>query len=181
LCCGLNELSPNEKQTLADFLGTKIVGDPEKPGTTTLMEHKIDVGGHAPIKQRYYPVSPKIQEAIYAEVHKILAAGIIEPSKSEWLSPIVMPNDSYRFCLDFRKLNSVSKKDAYPLPYMNAILDKLRAARYISTIDLSQAYFQIPLEKNSHELTAFTVQDKGLFYFTRMPYGLTGAPATFHY
>ncbi|XP_036150132.1 uncharacterized protein LOC118648039 [Monomorium pharaonis] len=81
----------------------------------------------------------------------MLEAGIIEPSNSEWSTPIVMikkPNGTYRFCLDFRKLNDVSKKDAYPLPYMNSILDKLRAARYISTIDLSQAYFQIPLEKN---------------------------------
>lgn len=62
---------------------------------------------------------------------------------------------------------------------MNAILDKLRSAWYISTIDLSQAYFQIPLEKNNRELTAFTVPGKGLFQFMRMPYGLTGAPAIF--
>ncbi|GAB1865875.1 Reverse ribonuclease integrase [Camponotus japonicus] len=182
ICCGLSELSSRESQRLEKFLEGHIVGDPNKPGATSLTEHKIDVGGHAPVKQRYYPVSPKIQEAIYAEVDKMLAAGIIEPSKSEWSSPIVMikkPNGSYRFCLDFRKLNSVSKKDAYPLPYMNAILDKLRSASYISTIDLSQAYFQIPLERNSRELTAFTVPGKGLFHFTRMPYGLTGAPATF--
>jgi len=62
---------------------------------------------------------------------------------------------------------------------MNGILDKLRAARYISTIDLSQAYFQIPLAKESREITAFSVPGKGLYHFTRMPYGLTGAPATF--
>ncbi|XP_011701743.1 PREDICTED: uncharacterized protein LOC105458270 [Wasmannia auropunctata] len=179
---GLIELSDNERARLERFLATEVTGDPERPGTTSLTEHRIDVGGHAPIKQRYYPVSPKVQEAIYKEVDKMLDAGIIEPSNSEWSTPIVMvkkPNGSYRFCLDFRKLNSASKKDAYPLPYMNAILDKLRAARYISTIDLSQAYFQIPLEINSRELTAFTVPGKGLFHFTRMPYGLTGAPATF--
>ncbi|XP_011699177.1 PREDICTED: uncharacterized protein LOC105456665 [Wasmannia auropunctata] len=176
------QLSDGERARLERFLATEITGDPERPGTTSLTEHRIDVGGHAPIKQRYYPVSPKVQEAIYKEVDKMLDAGIIEPSNSEWSTPIVMvkkPNGSYRFCLDFRKLNNASKKDAYPLPYMNAILDKLRAARYISTIDLSQAYFQIPLEINSRELTAFTVPGKGLFHFTRMPYGLTGAPATF--
>ena len=179
---GLSELSAAENRELAEFLRTEVIGDPKRPGTTTLTEHRIDVGGHAPIKQRYYPVSPKIQQAIYEEVDKMLEAGIIEPSNSEWSTPIVMikkPNGTYRFCLDFRKLNDVSKKDAYPLPYMNSILDKLRAARYISTIDLSQAYFQIPLEKNSKEYTAFTVPGKGLFQFTRMPYGLTGAPATF--
>ncbi|XP_036146753.1 uncharacterized protein LOC118646913 [Monomorium pharaonis] len=179
---GLSELSAAESRELAEFLKSEVVGDPKRPGTTSLTEHRIDVGGHAPIKQRYYPVSPKIQQAIYEEVDKMLEAGIIEPSNREWSTPRVMikkPNGTYRFCLDFRKLNDVSKKDAYPLPYMNSILDKLRAARYISTIDLSQAYFQIPLEKNSKEYTAFTVPGKGLFQFTRMPYGLTGAPATF--
>ncbi|KAL6419699.1 hypothetical protein ACFW04_011264 [Cataglyphis niger] len=182
ICCGLVEISSAEERRLRDFLASEIVGDPSKPGVTNLTEHRIDVGNHAPIKQRYYPVSPKIQEAIYAEVDRMLATGIIEPSKSEWSSPVVMikkSNGTYRFCLDFRKLNAVSKKDAYPLPYMNSILDKLRAARYISTIDLSQAYFQIPLESKSRELTAFTVPGKGLFHFTRMPFGLTGAPATF--
>lgn len=113
--------------------------------TTKLTEYRIDVKGHSPIKQRYYSVSLKIQEAINAEVDKILEAGIIEPSKSEWSTSIVMikkPNGNYRFCLDSRKLNSVSKKDAYPLPYMNSILDKLTSAQYIFTIDLSQAYFR---------------------------------------
>ncbi|XP_011881426.1 PREDICTED: uncharacterized protein LOC105569517 [Vollenhovia emeryi] len=181
-CVGLCALSAEEQARLSALLTREIEGDPQRPGATTLAEHRIDVGDHAPIKQRYYPVSPKIREAIYEEVDKMLEAGIIEPSRSAWSTPIVMikkPNGTYRFCLDFRRLNSVSKKDAYPLPYMNAILDKLRSARYISTIDLSQAYFQIPLERNSRELTAFTVPGKGLFHFTRMPYGLTGAPGTF--
>jgi len=89
------------------------------------------------------------------------------------------PNGKYRFCLDFRKVNSVSKKDAYPLLNMNKILDKLRSARYISIIDLSQAYFQILLAKDGRKITAFSVPGKGFYHFTRMPYGLTGAPATF--
>jgi len=76
-------------------------------------------------------------------------------------------------------VNSLSKKDAYPLPNMNGILDKLREARYISTVDLSQDYFQIPLTKDSREITAFSVLSKGLYHFTQMPYGLTGIPATF--
>ncbi|XP_015438093.1 PREDICTED: uncharacterized protein LOC107193203 [Dufourea novaeangliae] len=105
------------------------------------------------VQGEYEPVRDYItcmQEAIYAEVDRLLDEDIIEPSSSEWSSPIVMvkkANGKYRFCLDFRKVNSVSKKDAYPLPIMSGILDKLRAARYLSTIDLSQAYFQIPLEQ----------------------------------
>lgn len=144
-------------------------------------EHR-NVGGHAPIRQRCYLVSPKVREAIHAEVDRMLSEGIIEPSESEWANPIVMvrkPNGKYRFCIDFRKVNKISKKDAYPLPHMTGILDKLRVARYISTIDLSQAYHQIPLERGSREITAFSVPGKGHYHFTRMPYGLTGAPAMF--
>ena len=180
-CSGLAELTGDQQERLDFFLQT-LPEPSENPGVTELIEHKIDVGNTSPIKQRCYLVSPKVQEAIRAEVDKMLNAGIIEPSYSEWSSPIVMvkkPNGKYRFCLDFRKVNSVSKKDAYPLPNMTGILDKLRSARYISTIDLSQAYFQIPLAKESREVTAFSVPGKGLYHFTRMPYGLTGAPATF--
>ncbi|XP_025270381.1 uncharacterized protein LOC112639720 [Camponotus floridanus] len=180
-CCGISELTPAQEKTLDFFLRT-LPQTSDNPGVTTLTEHKIDVGDSPPIKQRCYLVSPKVQEAIRAETDKMLQAGIIEPSYSEWSNPIVMvkkPNGKYRFCLDFRKVNDVSKKDAYPLPNINGILDKLRSARYISTIDLSQAYFQIPLAKESREITAFSVPGKGLFHFTRMPYGLTGAPATY--
>lgn len=182
VCCGLPELTPSQAKRLSKFLESKIPEAVENPGVTSLTEHVIDVGQTRPIKQRCYVVSPKVQEAIRDEVDKMLEAGIIEPSYSEWSNPVVMvkkPNGKYRFCLDFRKVNDVSKKDAYPLPHMNSILDKLRAARYISTIDLSQAYFQIPLERRSREITAFSVPGKGLYHFVRMPYGLTGAPATF--
>ncbi|XP_029163431.1 uncharacterized protein LOC114934886 [Nylanderia fulva] len=181
-CCGLSELTPSETERLGRFLKERLPDPVENPGVTSLTEHTIDVGQNKPIRQRCYLVSPKVQEAIHAEVDKMLRAGIIEPSHSEWSNPIVMikkPNGKYRFCLDFRKVNDVSKKDAYPLPNMNGILDKLRSARYISTIDLSQAYFQVPLANESREITAFSVPGKGLYQFTRMPYGLTGAPATF--
>lgn len=112
----------------------------------------------------------------------MLKSRVIEPCKSAWSTPIVMhrkPDGSYRFCLDFRKVNEVSDKDAYPLPRMEYTLDRLRGARYISNIDLSQAYHQIPLDENSKEITAFTVPGMGLYQFTRMPYGLCNAPATF--
>lgn len=88
------------------------------------------------------------------------------------------PNGKYRFYLDLRKVNAVSKKDTYPLPNMTDILDKLRMARYISTID-RQAYHQIPLDAASREVTALAVPGKGHYHFKRILYGLTGTPATF--
>ena len=93
---------------------------------------------------------------------------------------IVRKSDgSYRFCVDFRDLNKVTVKDAYPLPSMDSILDKLRKARYLSKIDLKQAYFQVPMDENSKKYTAFSVPGSGLWQFKRMAFGLTNAPSTF--
>ena len=102
---------------------------------------------------------------MHRQVIEMLESGVIEPSTCAWSSPVVMirnSNDKYRFCIDFRKLNAVSKADAYPLPYMDAILRKVKSAKYISTLDLSSAYHQIPLTPESKELTAFTVFELNL-------------------
>ena len=101
---------------------------------------------------------------MHRQVVEMLDSGVIEPSVSAWSSSVVIARkgvDKYRFCIDFRKLNAVSKADAYLLPYMDAILRKLRGARYISTLDLSVAYHQILLTPESKELTAFTVPGLG--------------------
>ena len=150
--------------------------------STHMTKHKIDVQDHEPIKQRYYHVSPKVREYMYEEIDKMLEEDVIEPSNSDWSNPVVMikkPNGKYRFCLDFRKVNKITKKDLYPIPIMAEILDALRSARYISKIDLRSAYHQIPLEEESSKITAFTVPGKGMYQFKRMPFGLTNAPATF--
>ncbi|KMQ87325.1 enzymatic polyprotein endonuclease reverse [Lasius niger] len=86
---------------------------------------------------------------------------------------------THRFCIDFRKLNAVSRKDAYPLPHIAATLDKLRGARYLSTLDLRNGYWQVSLAPESRAATAFTVPGKGLMQFKTMPFGLHSAPATF--
>ena len=112
----------------------------------------------------------------------MLKQGIIEPSCSDWSNPIVMnkkPNGEYRFCLDFRKINKITKKDLYPIPLMIEIFDTLRSTKSISKIDLKSAYLQIPLEENSKHITVFTVPEKGMYQFKRMPFGFTNDPATF--
>ncbi len=85
---------------------------------------------------------------------------------------------SVRFCVDYRKVNAVSKFDAYPMPRVDELLDRLGAARFYSTLDLSKGYWQIPLSPLSKEKTAFTMPF-GLHQFVTMPFGLFGAPATF--
>lgn len=166
-----------EIQLLYEQINTDKVG----LGKTHLMEHVINTGDCTPIKQKYYRLSPDKQAALENEVDRMLKAGIVEPSHSPWNSPVVMvekPNGDLRLCLDSRKLNAVTKPDAYPLPYVNYILDNLRDAKYLTSLDLSAAYHQIPLSKDSKEKSAFTVPGKGLFHYNRMCFGLVGASAT---
>lgn len=87
-------------------------------------------------------------------------------------------SDSWRFCVDFRKLNSVTVHDSYPLPIIADVLDKLRDARYLTTIEIKSAYWQVRSEKESRKYTAFIVPNRDLFQFTRMPFGLHNGPAT---
>lgn len=152
-----------------------------KLGCTSVVKHSI-ITNSPPIKQRYYPVSPYMQNKIDDEITKMLELGVIEKSTSGWSSPILMvpkKDNSYRFCVDFRKLNAVTEKWAYPLPVMSSILDKLGNSRYLTTLDIQSAYWQIEMDENSKKYTAFTIPGRGLFQFTRMPFGLTNAPATF--
>ncbi|XP_074097695.1 uncharacterized protein LOC141526561 [Cotesia typhae] len=135
--------------------------DQDIHGPIKCAEHRIKIKpGTEPIKTRYFPKNPKMQEIMNAEVDKMLEDGIIEPSNSPWNSPVVL-------------------KDAFPIPHVNASLDKLRKAKVISTIDLKSGYWQIPLEANSKAITAFTIPGRGLFQFRVMPFGLHSAPATF--
>lgn len=152
-------------------------------GRSVDTEHVIKLipGQETPLKQRYYPVSPALQRQIDLELDQMLEAGVIEPSKSAWSSPILLvkkKDNTYRFCVDFRRLNKVSVRDAYPLPYVSDTLDKLREAKYLSSLDIKSAYWQIPMSAESKQYTAFTVPKRGLFQFNRMPFGLTNAPAT---
>ena len=167
VCAGLQILTEEQKESLRKFLEKELAALSEATSErrgTTLATHHIDVGEAQAIKQRYYPFAPAVEKAMQEEVDKMLKEGIIEPSSSDWSSPVVMikRNEKYRFCLDFRKVNSVTKKDAYPLPYMSAILDKLRMARYISTLDLSKAFNQVPLRQASQSRLSQCL-DEGYF------------------
>ena len=110
----------------------------------------------------------------------MLELGVIEESHSAWSSPIMLvgkPDGSIWFCVDYRKVNDVSRFDAYPMPRVDKLLDRLGTARF-STLDLTNGYWQIPLSPESKEKPAFSVPD-GLYQFRSLPFGLFGAPATF--
>ena len=108
-------------------------------------------------------------------------AGVIEPSQSEWSSPIVVvkkKDGNIRLCIDYRRLNSTTPFDAYPMPRTDELIDRLGGAKYITTLDLAKGYWQVPMKEEDKAKTAFTTPN-GLFQFKVMPFGLSGAPATF--
>ena len=175
-------LTFSQKYSLDELIKSEIARKPSSLGCTNVAQHHIELlPGAQPIKQRYYPVSPPKQKIIDTELRKMLEMGFIEQSKSAWSSPVCLvrkKDNSYRFCVDYRRLNAVTKKDAYPIPYISSILDRLRNATFISSLDVKSAFWQVSLTPESREYTAFTVPGRGLFQFKRMPFGLTGAPAT---
>lgn len=176
-----SSLSVSESRALSKIISKfdSISYEKKGLGLTHLVKHKIVTTG-PPIKQRYYPLSPARQRQLDAEVDEMLSLGVIRPSRSPWSSPVIIvqkKDGTGRFCLDSRKLNNVTIRDSYPLPHIARILDNLGGARYVSSIDLSKAFWQVPLDEDSCEKTAFVVPGRGLFEFTRMPFGLKNAPS----
>ncbi|CAM4574534.1 unnamed protein product [Lepidochelys kempii] len=111
----------------------------------------------------------------------MLELGVIEESHSHWSSPIVwVPklDGTTRFCNDFSRLNEISKFYAYLIPRINELVDRLGNARFLTTLDLTKGYWQIPLAKDAKEKMAFSTPED-LFQYTVLPFGLHGAPTTF--
>lgn len=172
-----------EQQLLADNIMKQyqdISSDNIGLGRTTLVEHVIDTGNALPIKQRSYRLSPDKLDALNKEVDKMLELGVIEPAVSPWNSPVLMvpkKDGTYRFCLDSRKLNGVTKKYSYPLPFIADILDSLGNSRYLSSIDLSSAFWQIPISPESRPKTAFTVPYRNSYQFSVTSFGVSNGPS----
>lgn len=150
-------------------------------GVTNIVQHQINTGDSAPIKQapRRLPILKR--ETVKDEIDKMLQNGIIEPSTSPWASPIVLvtkKDGSVRFCIDYRRLNAVTHKDSYPLPRIDDSLDALRGSKWFSTLDLQSGFWQVPMKNSDAEKTSF-VTNVGLYQFKVMPFGLCNAPATF--
>ena len=134
-----------------------------------------------PICQRAYRTPLLKRQAISKAIDEMLAQGIIQPSCSPWASPVTLvpkPDGSIRFCGDYRKLNQVTKKDRYPLPLVADIHEEMQGTSIFSTIDLKSGFHQIKVDPQDCEKTAF-ICHKGLFEFTRMPFGLANGPSHF--
>ncbi|GJV24112.1 reverse transcriptase domain-containing protein [Tanacetum coccineum] len=155
---------------------------------------------YKPAVQHQRRVNPKIHDVIKKEVEKLLDAELIYPiSDSPWVSPVhcvpkkggftIVENDEneliptqlvtgWRVCIDYRKLNEATRKDHFPLPFMDQMLERLAGNEYYCFLDGFSGYFQIPIDPHDQEKTTFTCP-YGTFAYRRMPFGLCNAPVTF--
>ena len=154
---------------------------PNVPSKTNLIEHDVDVGDSAPIKQHPYRVSPMKKELLDKEVQHMLKNDIIEESQSSWSSPcILVPkhDGGFRVCTEFRKVNDRTKSDSFPIPRIADCIDQIGDAKFVSTFDMLKGYWQVPLPQRARKISAF-VAPSGLYQYKVMPFGMKNAPATF--
>lgn len=151
------------------------------PVAAISVQHHIDTQGHAPLRLKRRRHAQKENEIITAEIAKMRKSGVIEEGNGAWGFPVVLvkkKSGEVRFCIDYRALNSITKRDVYPLPRIDEALETLGGARLFSTLDLKAGYWQIAVAEEDRDKTAFTSRE-GLFRFVRMPFGLMNAPSTF--
>jgi hypothetical protein len=168
------------KKLFAEYDGIFAV-DSEDHGRTNKVYHRIDTGDDRPNSQPPRRV-PLLKQAVVSDmIDDMQRRGVFEESDSPWSSPVVpvrKKNGELRFCVDYRKLNDVTKKDSFPLPRIDDTLDTLSGAKWFSTLDLKSGYWLVDVHPDDKEKTAFST-GQGLWQFTVMPFGLCNGPATF--
>ena len=151
-------------------------------GFTTTVTHKIPTISEHPIRLPHRRVPPNQMEEVKAHLQRLLEQKIIRPSTSPYAAPVVIvrkKDGSIRLCVDYRRLNEQTRKDAFPIPRIDEALDSLGGAKMFSSLDLVQGYHQVAVAEEDIPKTAFRAGTGGLFEYVRMPFGLSNSPATF--
>ena len=150
-------------------------------GKTNKLHHQIETGNATPIRQAVRRICSVRREEVRGLLKQMQEKDVIQQSSSPWASLIVLvkkKDGTTRFCVDYRKLNNVTRKDAYPLPRIDSTLDTLSGSQWFSTLDLVSGYWQVEIDEKDQPKTAFCTTE-GLYEFKVMPFGLCNAPATF--
>jgi hypothetical protein len=151
-------------------------------GCTDICRHRIDLNDEIPFKDRCRRIPPSMFEEVRKHLKEMLDIGVIEESNSPWSSNIVLvrkKDGSLRFCMDYRKLNRRTIRDCFELPRIEEILDVLKGSSWFSTLDLCSGYWQMKVEEEHKERTAFSAGPLGFYQFKCMLFGLTNAPSSF--
>ena len=151
-------------------------------GRTDMIKHHIELTDDIPIKEKVRPIPISMYDELKQHLEELLDAGIITESKSPYCSNIVVArkkDGTIRMCIDYRKVNAKTKKDAYQLPRPDTLIDCLKGAKCYASLDLFSGYNQIEMSKEDQEKTAFSVGTLGFFQFQRMPFGLSNSGSTF--
>ena len=177
-------ISSDEKKEVYEILNAHqklFAFSKQDLGEIRSVEHHIDTGDARPIRVPPRRIPHHQRQTVREEVQAMLEADIIEPSNSPWCAPIVLvkkKDGTMRFCIDYRRLNQETKRDVFPLPRCDDILEAMAGAAFFTHLDLVRGYWQVGVAEESKEKTAFSTPE-GHFQFKRMPFGLTNAPATF--
>lgn len=154
-------------RTLLETYADVFALEPSELGTSSITQHSIKTGDHPPIRQPLRRMPFTLRPQVDKLVKEMLAQGVIQPSSSPWASPVVLvrkKDGTMRFCVDYRRLNSVTKLDEFPLPRIDDTLDVLAGAKYFTTLDMASGYWQVAMEPSSIEKTAF-ITYSGLYEF----------------
>ena len=181
------DLPPNSKEwkafaSLLKRFRSATATDGKLVGRTHIVQHSIDTGNSLPIKQAPRRIPFSQGKHVSDLIQEMLEQGVIEESESPWASPVVLvpkKDGSTRFCVDYRQLNKITKKDSYALPCIQDLLAALSGSAWFCVLDLKSGYWQVALRPEDREKTAFSIYQKGLWQFKVMPFGLCNAPATF--
>lgn len=155
---------------------------PHDIGKCNITKHDMELSDYTPIKQKYRRIPPNMFNAVKEELEKLHGQGVIRPSMSPWCSPVsiaVKSDGSPRLCLDLRKVNDRTKKDAKSIPNVQEMFDRLAGKTIFSSLDLYSGFLQIELEERCREITAFTCGPLGFWEMNRMPFGACNSSATF--
>ncbi|GBN64084.1 Transposon Ty3-G Gag-Pol polyprotein [Araneus ventricosus] len=151
------------------------------PGCTDLAEHDIELESDRPMVAKPYHMSPRQIDVLKTEVNRMIELKIVEPGESDFTSPLILvevPGKDARPGIDYRRLNKVTRTQYFPLPNIDELIEKVSAAKYISVLDLTRGYWQIPLSPRAQRCAAF-VTTFGTFRPLRLPFGLKNAPYYF--
>ena len=177
------ELARRAKALLLEFHHVFSL-EPNEIGCTDATKHVIELMKDEPFKERFRRIAPTLVDEVHQHIQKN-AVRWCYPTLSVALVQCCGAREkkdgSLRFCIDFRRLNARTKKDAYPLPCMQETMESMVGTRHFSCMDLKSGFWQVQMDEESRQYTAFTVGGMGVYKFLRMPYGLCNAPVTFQH